>query len=82
MGKIMQDDTIVFPPMDPEVFAAKLAKYNARGPRQKQMPKSSFGRVAIKRLPKESFEDWLGEDGERRKQAKIDALTPFPRNEI
>jgi hypothetical protein len=49
----------VFPPMDEAVFAAKLAKYNARGPMPKKMPKNNFGRVSVRRIPKAQFTAWI-----------------------
>ena len=47
---------IVFPPMDPAVFAAKLAKWNARGPKQPKVKLGSiYGRPSLKRIPREKF---------------------------
>lgn len=54
----MQEDQVVFPPMDEAAFAEKLAKWQARGPK-KFVPKNSFGRVAHKRIPKAQFQDWI-----------------------
>lgn len=41
-----KQDPILFPPMDPEAFAAKLAKYEARGPKSKKSLRgTTYGRM-------------------------------------
>lgn len=45
---------VVFPPMDPNVFAAKIAKWQKREPRQFR-PATKYGRPSSKRIPVDKF---------------------------
>lgn len=48
-------DPIVFPPMDPEVFERKLAKWKARGPKPRKPPRNAYGRPSRERLDHDVF---------------------------
>lgn len=50
----MDHDALVFPPMDPAVFAAKYENWLKRTPKKFKRT-SDFGRVAIRRIPKAQF---------------------------
>lgn len=69
-----EQDPDIFPPMDADTFAAKLAAWNARAPKPKKPPKNAYFRPAKKRIPKKTFNKHIAAVAEGRRKHAAEKL--------